>query len=62
MDCEHPTEHHYIQYFKKKRKEYGSTATMPIGGRAPKVSDQLRRALIRDGNQFHDTKSQLNPF
>ena len=35
----------------KKRKEYGTTATLPREGRPPKLSDQVRRALVREATK-----------
>ncbi|MGH0162753.1 UNVERIFIED_CONTAM: hypothetical protein FKN15_064569 [Acipenser sinensis] len=35
----------------KKWKEYGTTATLPREGRPPKLSDQVRRALVREATK-----------
>ena len=35
----------------KKLKEYGTTTHLPREGRAPKLTDQARRALIREATK-----------
>ena len=35
----------------KKWKEYGTTTTLPRQGRSPKLTDQARRALIREATK-----------
>ena len=46
----HPTEHHLNPLF-KKCTEYGTTTKLPRVGSPPKLTDQARRALIRDATK-----------
>ena len=49
-NVEHATEHPFKSII-KKWKEYGTTTNLPREGRPPKLTDQAKRALIREATK-----------